>query len=77
MKLLFTMFPYKFQSGTDSSYEMLRFVVVISKHYSEMTTEPAINHSVNVRLLCFIFEVFFSVALRPNAGHGLHIFEVF
>jgi hypothetical protein len=55
VKLLFTMFPCKFQSGTDSSYEMLRFVEVISKHYSVVTTEPAINRSVDVRLLCFVF----------------------
>ena len=48
VKLLFTMFPYKIQSGTDSIYEMLRFVEV-------MTTELVINQSVNVRLLCFVF----------------------
>jgi len=48
VKLVFTMFPCKFQSGTDSSYEMLRFVEV-------MTTVPVINQSVNVRLLCFVF----------------------
>jgi len=55
VKLLFTMFPSKFRSGTDSSYEMLRFVEVISKQYSVMTTEPVINQPVNVRLLCFVF----------------------
>jgi hypothetical protein len=46
VKLLFTMFPYKFQSEIDSSYEMLMFVEVI-------TTEP--DKSVgkcSVALLC-------------------------
>ena len=44
----------QFQSGTDSSYEMLRFVEVIFKRYSVMTTEALINRSVNVRLHCFV-----------------------
>jgi hypothetical protein len=48
VSLLFTTCPCKFKSGTDNSYEVLRFVEL-------MTTETVINQSVNVRLLCFVF----------------------
>ena len=58
VKLLFSMFPCKFQPGTDSSYDVRRSVEVIPTHCSVMTTEPVINLSVSVWLLFFIFGLF-------------------
>ena len=48
------------------------------KERTETSTEEGIQVSgeINARYLCVYVHTFFSVALRPNAGHGLLILDV-